>query len=149
MACLDPENEELYKECPAACREDANNTDEDGNIIKSGSLTISSSAADDRSVVVASATVPDPLPAGYANAAEWRADQPGAVSDLDTLTFKTSEDVTIQKVVLEKYGYSTADDLIKNVWLEDEDGKEVSNKAKPNTKGLVNLTIKKDYKVVD
>jgi len=144
LACLDPELDS-YKDCPAACREGANK-DEDGNVIKSGSLDVSSSAADDRSVVVASATVPDPAPA---NMAEWRAAQPGAVSDLDTLTFKTSEDVTIQKVVLEKYGYSTADDLVKSVWLEDEDGKEVSNKAKPNSKGLVNLTIKKDYKVVD
>jgi hypothetical protein len=43
LACLDPENEELYKECPAACREDANKdskTDEDGNVVKSGSLDV-------------------------------------------------------------------------------------------------------------
>ena len=129
LACLD-EEAEAYKECPAACREDASdNTNEDGEVVKSGSLAVSSSAADDRKVVVASD--------GF------------AVSDLDTLTFKTSEAVTLQKVVLEKYGYSTASDLISNVWLEDEDGKEVSNKAKPNTKWLVNLTIKKDYKTID
>lgn len=129
LACLDSEAE-AYKECPAACREDASdNTNEDGEVVKSGSLAVSSSAADDRKVVVASD--------GF------------AVSDLDTLTFKTSEAVTLQKVVLEKYGYSTASDLISNVWLEDEDGKEVSNKAKPNTKWLVNLTIKKDYKTID
>ena len=127
LACLDPEAD-MYKECPAACREDASDT-EDGEVVKSGSLAVSSSAADDRKVVVASN--------GF------------AVSDLDTLTFKTSEEVTLQKVVLEKYGYSTASDLISNVWLEDEDGKEVSNKAKPNTKWLVNLTIKKDYKAID
>ena len=129
LACLD-EEADAYKECPAACREDASdNTNEDGEVVKSGSLAVSSSAADDRKVVVASD--------GF------------AVSDLDTLTFKTSEAVTLQKVVLEKYGYSTASDLISNVWLEDEDGKEVSNKAKPNTKWLVNLTIKKDYKTID
>ena len=137
--------------CPAECKENSSeeNNNEEETVVKAGSLVVSSNAADDRSVVVASATVPNPLPAGYADEEAWRADQAGAVSDLDTLTFKTSEEVTIQKVVLEKYGYSTADNLVKNIWLEDEDGKEVSNKAKPNSKGLVNLTIKKDYKVVD
>jgi hypothetical protein len=134
-------------DCPAECKD---NGDKDSDeVVKSGSLVVSSDAADDRSVVVAKVTVPATIPAPYADVAEWRADQAGAVSDLDTLTFKTSEEVTIQKVVLEKYGYSTAGDLIKNVWLEDEDGKEISNKGKPNSKGLVNLTIKKDYKVVD
>ena len=115
--------------CEAVCgNSDEDNTSDD-EVVKSGSLVVSSSAADDRSVVVASATK--------------------AVSDLDTLTFKTSEEVTLNKVVLEKYGYSTATNLVSNVWLEDENGKEISNKSTPNTKGLVNLTIKKDYKSVD
>jgi len=121
---------DAYKDCPAACREDAEDEDKDSDeVVKSGSLEVSSSAADDRSVVVASGAT--------------------AVSDLDTLTFATSEEVTLSKVTLEKYGYSSASDLISNVWLENEDGKEISNKATPNSKGLVNLTIKKDYKTVD
>ena len=97
-------------------------------VVKSGSLVVSSSAADDRSVIVATTG--------------------NAVSDLDTLTFKTSEEVTLNKVVLEQYWYA-GDDLIKNVWLEDEDGNVISNETKPNSKGLVNLTLKKDYKKVD
>ena len=97
-------------------------------VVKSGSLVVSSSAANDRSVIVSTVD--------------------NAVSDLDTLTFKTSEEVTLNKVVLEQYGYA-GNDLISNVWLEDEDGNVISNTSKPNSKGLVNLTLKKDYKKVD
>jgi len=133
VICAVEEAAEEYKDCPAACRKDNTKEEDNGEdeVVKSGSLAVSSSAADDRSVVVA---------------AEWKEN---AVSDLDTLTFKTSEEVTISKVVLEKYGFSNADALIANVWLEDEDGNEITTKGKPNTKGLVNLTVKKDYKVVD
>ena len=113
--------------CPAACREDAG--DSDDVVVKSWSLVVSSSAAEDRSVIVAS--------------------DGNAVSDLDTLTFRTSKEVTLNKVVLEKYGYANAEKLVKSVWLEDEDGNVISNTSKPNAKGLVNLTIKKDYKTVD
>jgi hypothetical protein len=52
---------------------------------------------------------------------------------LDTLTFKTSEDVEITKVVLERYGYSTIDDII-SVKLEDEDGNTVAEAKEPNSK---------------
>ena len=113
LACVEKCGEDT--ECAAACilgdqedNSEENNTDED-EVVKSGSLAVSSSAADDRKVVVASGS--------------------NAVSDLDTLTFNTSEEVTLTKVVLEKYGYSKASDLIANVWLEDEDGKEVSGKV--------------------
>jgi len=129
LACLDPENEELYKECPAACREDANK-DEDG-VVKSGDLAVTAKAASDRKVIVSGL------------------DKPAKnVSDLDTLTFKTSEDVEISRVVLERYGYSSNDD-VDAIWLEDEDGNVISNEATLNTKGQANLTIKKDYRSVD
>ena len=136
VICAVEEAAEEYKDCPAACRKDNTKEEDNGEeeVVKSGSLAVSSSAADDRSVVVPSA-------AADADAT--------AISDLDTLTFKTSEEVTISKVVLEKYGFSNADDIVKNVWLEDEDGNEITTKATPNTKGLVNLTVKKDYKKVD
>jgi uncharacterized ferredoxin-like protein len=67
---------------------------------------------------------------------------------LDTLTFKTSEDVEITKVVLERYGYSTIDDIV-SVKLEDEDGNTIAEAKEPNSKGQINLTIKKDYRTVD
>jgi hypothetical protein len=67
---------------------------------------------------------------------------------MDTLTFKTSEEVEITKVILERYGYSTNND-VASVWLEDEEGNVISNKASLNTKGQANLTIKKDYRKVD
>jgi hypothetical protein len=102
LACLDPENEELYKECPAACREDANNTNND-KVVKSGDLAVTAKAAEGgRKAIV-----------------------PG-VSDLDTLTFKTSEDVTVTKVVLERYGYSSSDD-VDEVRLEDQDGNVIAD----------------------
>ena len=65
-----------YKECPAACRENK----KDDNV-KAGDLAVSAKAASDRKVVVN-------------NSIE-------VASDTDTLTFKSSEDVTISKIVLE------------------------------------------------
>jgi hypothetical protein len=44
-------------ECPAACRENNNeDNDDEDEVVKSGSLEVSSSAAEDRSVVVTSIT---------------------------------------------------------------------------------------------
>lgn len=86
LACLDPENEELYKECPAACREDANNN-EDG-VVKSGDLAVTAEAAANRKVLST------------------------GTSDLDTITFKTNENVSISKITLERYGYSNSDQIV-------------------------------------
>ena len=108
--------------CPAACKEESKDEDE---VVKSGDLAVTASAAAGRKVIV-----------------------PSSISDLDTLTFKTSEEVELSKVVLERYGYSVGTD-VANVWLEDEDGNVISNKASLNTKGQANLTIKKDYRKVD
>ena len=116
--------------CPAKCREAA--SDETDGVVKAGDLAVKSSAAEDRKVVVQA----------------WDPEADWAVSDLDTLTFRTSEEVTLTKVVLEKYGYADAS-LVKSVWLEDEDGTVISNKANVTTKGLATLSLKKDYKKVD
>ena len=125
LACLD-EEADAYKECPAACRADAgdNNTDEDGNVVKSGDLAVTASPASERKAII------------------------GAVSDLDTLKFKTSEEVTISKIVLERYGYSKGADVEK-VWLEDEDGNEITTRKAVNSRDQVELSFKKDYKTVD
>jgi hypothetical protein len=124
LACLDPEGE-AYKNCPAACREDANSeTNEDGEVVKSGDLAVTASPASERKAII------------------------GAVSDLDTLKFKTSEEVTISKIVLERYGYSKGSDVEK-VWLEDEDGNEITTRKAVNSRDQVELSFKKDYKVVD
>ena len=66
---------------------------------------------------------------------------------MDTLTFKTSEEVEITKVVLERYGYSDDDD-IDAVRLEDEDGTVIADE-KGLTKDKATLSIKKDYRSVD
>ena len=124
LACLDPEGE-AYKNCPAACREDANSeTNEDGEVVKSGDLAVTASPASERKAII------------------------GAVSDLDTLKFKTSEEVTISKIVLERYGYSKGADVEK-VWLEDEDGNEITTRKAINSRDQVELSFKKDYKTVD
>ena len=112
-----------YKECPAACRE----TKKDDNV-KAGDLAVSAKAASDRKVVVN-------------NAVE-------VASDTDTLTFKSSEDVTISKIVLERYGYSTYED-VSEVWLEDQEGTVVAEGRTVNNKDKVSLTLKKDYKTID
>ena len=109
--------------CPAACKEAAG--DDTDVVVKSGDLAVTATAAAGRKAII------------------------NAVSDTDTLKFKTSEEVTITKVVLERYGYSKGADVV-NVWLEDEDGNIISNEAKVSTKDdKVTLSIKKDYRVVD
>ncbi len=122
LVCLDPELD-AYKECPAACRDNNSEEDNTDTVVKSGDLAVTAKAAEGRKARV-----------------------PG-VSDLDTLTFKTSEDVTITKVVLERYGYSTQDD-VDEVRLEDQDGNVIAD-GKSLTKDKVTLSIKKDYRSVD
>jgi hypothetical protein len=112
--------------CPAECKakdSDEDNTDTDEKV-KSGSLVVEADAATSRSAIK------------------------NAASDLDTLTFKTSEEVEITKVVLERYGYSSPDD-IRNVWLENSDGTIVADAKQVNSKDEVSLSIKKDYRKVD
>ncbi len=112
------------EDCPAACRE-ASDEDPEDIVVKSGDLAVTATAADGKKVI-----------------RNW-------VSDLDTLTFKTSEEVSISRVVLERYGYSTANN-VESVWLEDEDGNIISNKTSSlNTKGQAKLTIDKKYRTVD
>jgi hypothetical protein len=70
---------------------------------------------------------------------------------LDTLKFKTSEEVTITKVVLERYGRSYWNSFSR-VWLEDEDGNILTtsqDNAVNQTKDRVTLSIKKDYRTLD
>ena len=121
LACLD-EEAEAYKECPAACREDAK-TDEDGKPVKSGDLEVTAKSAPSTKVLKS------------------------GTSDLDTLTFKTSEEVEITKITLERYGYSK-EDQITWIWLEDQDGNVIAD-SKSLSKDKVTLNLKKNYRTVD
>ena len=123
LACLDPENEELYKECPAACREDAKSEDNTGEKVAKGDLAVSAEAAPNKKILAS------------------------GTSDLDTITFKTSEKVDINKITLERYGYSDADQVVE-VRLEDQDGNVIAD-AKGLTKDKVTLSLKKGYRTVD
>jgi hypothetical protein len=111
--------------CEAVCgSEEDNNKDEDTKV-KAGDLAVTAEAAANRKILKT------------------------GTSDLDTLTFKTSENVEISKIVLERYGYSTDDsDTIKGIWLEDENGNIIAD-SKTLTKDKVSLSIKKDYRNVD
>ena len=109
--------------CPAECKESSSDEKED-TVVKSGDLAVSAKAADGKKALI------------------------GGVSDLDTITFKTSEDVTISSITLERYGYSTIDDVV-SVQLEDEVGNIIADAKEPNSKGQVKLNLKKDYKTVD
>jgi len=126
VICAVEEAAEEYKDCPAACRKDNSKEDEkeDNTVVKSGDLAVTAKAAEGKKALI------------------------GGTSDLDTITFKTSEDVTISSITLERYGYSTIDD-VRSVQLEDEDGNIIADAKEPNSKGQVKLTLKKDYKTVD
>ena len=112
--------------CPAACKANEETTvDENGNVVKvkSGDLQISATAAEGRKVIVN-----------------------GATSDLDTITLRASEPITINSVTLERFGYSSAAD-IDSVWLEDSLGNKItSERSLSSTKDSVTLNLKKDYK---
>ena len=128
LVCLDPELD-VYKECPAACREANNNEEEDNQSedgkVKAGDLAVKS--------------VENKWAKVFANK---------LVSELDTLTFKANEDITLNSVTLERYGLSTSE-AIEAIWLEDEDGNEVTAKKSISTsKDTVTLSLKKGYKEI-
>ena len=70
-----------------------------------------------------------------------------AVSDLDTITLEASQDVNLEKVVLERYGYSSSSD-VEAVWLENSKGEKVTNERSLNSKDEVSLTINRDYRAI-
>ena len=115
--------------CPAACRADEETTvDENGNkvVVKSGDLSISATAAEGKKVLLE-----------------------GGTSDLDTITLKVSEAITINSITLERYGFSSYLD-IANIWLENADGVKIANeKSLSSSKDTVTLNIKKEYKTFD
>ena len=124
LACLDPEAD-MYKECPAACREDAGDTD-DKEVVKSGDLAVNAVVNKNGSVITN-----------------------GATSELDTLTFKTSEDITVKSITLERYGLSNANS-IASIWLEDEEGNKITQeKTISQSKDSVTFSIKKDYQTIE
>ena len=111
--------------CPAACKTTDEPKDEEPTVVKSGDLAVTAKAAADRKILI------------------------NGISDLDTLTFRTSEEVSISKVVLERYGYSTNEDVEK-VWLENENGTVISSVYEGlDSKGQAKLTILKDYRTID
>ena len=112
--------------CDACNAGEEDNNNEEDVVVKSGELAVTASAAEDRKVIVSS--------------------EINAASDLDTLTFKTSEEVSITKVTLERYGYSTSDNV--EVRLEDQEGNVIAE-AKGLSKDKATLSIKKDYRNVD
>ena len=109
--------------CPAECKEGAKDEEKEDTVVKSGDLEVTAKAAANTKVL-----------------ATWTA-------DLDTLTFKTSEEVEISKITLERYGYSK-EGQIAGVRLEDQDGNIIAE-SKTLTKDKVTLNIKKNYRNVD
>jgi hypothetical protein len=111
--------------CPAECKEGASDEKDEDTKVKSGSLAVTATANNGKAILA------------------------DGVSDMDTLTFKTSEEVEITRITLERYGYSTSEDIAE-VWLEDENGTIIStDSAEIDSKGQVKLSLKKDYRNVD
>jgi len=81
-------------ECPAACRDNGEEKDED-EVVKSGDLDVEASGSSNGRIFI------------------------GRESELDTISLKSSEEVTITKIVLERIGYSTKDN-IATVKLEND-----------------------------
>ena len=110
--------------CPAACRDNGDETevDDKGNVVvKSGDLSITATAATERKAIAT------------------------GISDLDTITLRTSEDLTVNSITLERYGYSKAENV--TVWLEDAYGNKIADaKDLSTSKDTVTLKIKKDYR---
>jgi hypothetical protein len=80
VICAVEEAAEEYKDCPAACRKDNSkeekkDTDE---VVRAGDLDVSASGNSDGKLFI------------------------GRASELDTITLKTSEEVSISKIVLER-----------------------------------------------
>ncbi len=111
--------------CPAACRaEEETTVDENGNkvVVKSGDLSVTATAAEGKKVVK------------------------NGISELDTITLRASEAITLNSVTLERYGLSAYGD-IKEVWLENVNWERISQGEKTfNSKDVVTLTIKKEYR---
>jgi hypothetical protein len=75
--------------CPAACKADYEEEDNNEDVVvKAGDLAVTAKASTIGKAIM------------------------NAESDLDTLTFKTSEEVEISKVTLERYGYSKNTDVL-------------------------------------
>ena len=105
-------------DCPAACRND-NSNEETPSVAKAGSLVVTAKSASSRKVVI------------------------DGTSDMDTINLKASDDnVTLTKVTLERYGYSSTND-VESVWLENEDGTAITEPKALNSKDTVTLNIKK------
>ena len=115
---------EEYKDCPVACRANEENNNEEPAVVKSGDLAVTAKASSTKKAII------------------------GGISDLDTLTFKTSEDVTLTRVNLERYGYSAYSD-IDTVWLEDADGNVIADAKPVTSKDEVSLLIDRKYRSVD
>ena len=110
-----------YKDCPTVCRD--NGDDSSDTTVKSGDLAIKVTPATDRKALIE-----------------------GKVSDLDTITLKASEKITVNSITLERFGYSTASD-VDTVWLEDAYGNKITDeKSLSSSKDTVTLKIKKEYR---
>ena len=68
-------------------------------------------------------------------------------SDMDTLTFKPSEEIKVNKITLEKYGYST-NDAVAEIRLENGDWNIITSAWALDSYWRITLTVKKDYKVI-
>ena len=115
--------------CPAACQKDSETkTDENGNVVKvkSGDLSVSAERNEGVGVITN-----------------------GATSELDTLKFQASEEITLKSVTLERYGMSKYNS-IASIWLEDQDGNKITQeKTISQSKDTVTLSIKKDYQSIE
>jgi hypothetical protein len=110
-----------YKDCPTACRD--NGEDNSSTVVKSGDLAVKVTPATERKALIE-----------------------GKVSDLDTITLKASEKITVNSITLERFGYSTASD-VDAVWLEDAYGNKIADeKSLSSSKDTVTLKIKKEYR---
>ena len=105
---------------------DQGGNNENTDVVKSGDLSVTATPATERKAIIN-----------------------GGVSDLDTITLKASEKITVNSITLERYGYSTAED-VDAVWLEDANGNKIADeKSLSTSKDTVTLKIKKEYRDMD
>ena len=152
IVCTVEEASWIYEQCPIACRVDCDdpwtviacttNSEECPLVCRQGGDNPENPDNPDN---------PEPngnLDISVNSYSDWRKLIVWWVSDMDTLRFVSNEEITVNKITLERYWYSAWSDVVK-VWLEDQDWNFVTDEKTIDDNDHVTLSIKKDYKTLD
>ncbi len=152
IACILEEDSWVYDQCPVACRIDCDdpltviacttNSEECPLVCRQGG---------DNPETPDNPNNPEPngnLDISVISPFDWRKLVVWWTSDMDTLRFASSEEITVSKITLERYWYSAWSDVV-GVWLENEDWWAITTVKTIDDNDHVTLSILKDFKTID